>query len=261
MNSKLSILGAGNMGSAILEAVIKNKVIEPADILLVDLDQKKLAKWGKKKVKTSTNPADVAKAKIILLATKPQHIEAACEDWKTNSVIVSILAGTKIDKLKKLTGSKKIVRVMPNTPAQIGAGISGWFATKTVSPTEKTLVKKILKSCGEEVELKQEKLIDAVTAISGSGPAYYFNFTEALADAGKKLGLGKDAEKFATHTFIGAAKLAESSDKDLKTLRENVTSKGGTTEAALKVLKKIGLGLIVAKAAKEALKRGRELSK
>lgn len=258
---QLAILGAGNMGSAILEAVLKNKVFKATDILLVDLDKKKLTKWNKKKVKTSTNPADVANSKIILLATKPQHVESACADWKTSSVVVSILAGTKIDKLKKLTGSKKIIRVMPNTPAQIGAGISGWFATKTVSAAEKNLVKKILKSCGEEVELKQEKLIDAVTAISGSGPAYYFAFTEALADAGKKLGLGKDAEKFAAQTFIGAAKLAESSKKDLKTLRENVTSKGGTTEAALKVLKKIGLVVIVAKAAKEALRRGRELSK
>lgn len=256
---QLAILGAGNMGSAILTALLKNKVFKFSDVLVIDADKKKLAKW--KNLKTSTNAADAANAKIILLAIKPQQAELACKGWKTSALIISILAGTKIMKLEKMTGSKKIIRVMPNTPAQIGAGISGWIATKAVSAAEKNLVKKILRSCGEEVELKQEKLLDAVTAISGSGPAYYFAFTEALIAAGKKIGLGKAAEKFAAQTFFGAAELAKKSKLDFKTLRENVTSKGGTTAAALTSFEKDKLKLTVEKAVRAAKKRSEELSK
>lgn len=258
----ISIIGAGVMGSAITTALVKQKIFSPKNIIVVDLDSKKLARLKKLGVQTMKDTAMAAvSADYVLLAVKPQQVAAVCEDWETDEIIISILAGTKIEKLKKLTGSKKIVRIMPNTPSQIGAGMSGWIATKNIPATDKKLMKKIAASLGKEVELKNEKLIDSVTAVSGSGPAYFFAFVEALTEAAKKLGLGKNAELFASQTFFGAAKLAEDSKLDFKTLRENVTSKKGTTEAALNALKKGKLGKLVEQAAKAARQRSEELGK
>ncbi len=257
---KLVVIGAGVMGSAIVEAILHAKVWQARDITIVDLDRHKLTKLKRKlKIKIATDSAAAVNGKdFVLLAIKPQHAVSACADWTTKATVISILAGTTIAQVKKLTGSQKIVRVMPNTPAQIGAGISGWVATKAVQ--NKTLIRKLLSATGTEVELKTEKQINAVTAISGSGPAYFFAFVEALTTAGRKLGLGKNAATFAAQTFYGAAKLAENSNQDFQTLRENVTSKGGTTAAALTELKKQLLGKIVERATKAAYKRSQELS-
>ncbi len=248
------------MGSAIVEAILRAKLFRASDITVADLSEQKLATLKRKlKVKTTTdNATAVLNADYILLAVKPQHVEFACSSWQTDQTVLSILAGTTIARLKKLTGSKKIIRAMPNTPAQIGAGISGWVATKAVK--NKTLVRKILSATGAEVELTNEKQIDAVTAISGSGPAYFFAFAEALTAAGTKLGLGKNAASFASQTFFGAAKLAEASGLDFQTLRGNVTSKGGTTAAALLEFKKQKLSKTVEKATKAAHRRSQELA-
>ena len=258
---RLAVIGAGVMGSAIVEAVLRARIFRASAITIADLDRRKLATLKRKlKIKTTTdNATAIASADFVLLAVKPQHVESACAGWRTSKPVISILAGTTITRLKKLTGSKKIVRAMPNTPAQIGAGITGWVATKAVK--NKTLIRKIFAATGSEVELKSEKQIDAVTAISGSGPAYFFAFVEALTAAGEQLGLGGNASEFAAQTFYGAARLGKQSGQDFQTLRENVTSKGGTTAAALAELKKQKLGKVVEKAAKAAAKRSRELAK
>ena len=259
---KLAIIGCGIMGSAILESLIREKVFAPSQITAVDTDEKKLRKLKKKLgVKTSENAAEaVNKADVILLAVKPQNLAEVCQNWKTKKLVISILAGTRIADLKKLTGSQKIARAMPNTPAKIGAGISGWFASKNVSKTEKILVRKILASFGEEAELRSEKMLDAITAISGSGPAYFFAFAEALEKSAQKLGLGKLAPIFVRQTFLGAAKLAEAEMISFSKLRKNVTSKGGTTEAALKIFEKKKLEKIVETATEAAKKRSEKLS-
>ena len=163
--------------------------------------------------------------------------------------------------LKKITGSKKIIRVMPNTPAQVGMGVSGWIASKAVTKSEKALVRKILESFGEAAEVKNEKMLDLITAISGSGPAYFFAFAEALEKAAVKVGLGKLATPFVGGTFFGAAKLADMSEIPFAELRENVTSKGGTTAAALDVFQKANLDKIVTRAVFAAKKRAEELGK
>lgn len=261
---KLSILGCGVMGSALLTAALNQKVVTKKDVTVAEPDAARRAAIAKQfgvKV-TADNHAAIGNADAILLAVKPQHAADALADVRTNALVISILAGTTIPTLTKLTGSKKIVRVMPNTPAQIGAGIAGWFATTSVTASEKEFVKNLLAATGAEVELKKEKLIDAVTAISGSGPAYFFAFVEALATAGKTIGLdATTAGKLAAHTFFGAAKLAETSGVDFKTLRERVTSKGGTTAAALASFEKDGLVKTVERATQAAKTRSEELSK
>ncbi|MBU1090210.1 pyrroline-5-carboxylate reductase [Patescibacteria group bacterium] len=258
---KLAIIGCGIMGSAILEALLREKVFPPSRISAIDADEKKLAKLKKKfGVKVAKNATEaVEKADVILLAVKPQNLASVCQNWKTEKLVISILAGAPIANLQKATGSQKIARAMPNTPAKIGAGISGWFASKNVSKTEKILVRKILASFGKEVELRNEKMLNTVTAISGSGPAYFFVFAEALEKVARKFGLGKLAPIFVRQTFLGAAKLAEAAKISFSELRKNVTSKGGTTEAALKVFEKKKFGKIVEIAAKAAKKRSEKL--
>ena len=198
---------------------------------------------------------------MILLAVKPQSLKIVCHSWRGDKPIVSILAGVRMATLKKITGSKKIVRVMPNTPAQVGMGVSGWIASKAVTKSEKVLVRKILESFGEAAEVKNEKMLDIITAISGSGPAYFFAFAEALEEAALKIGLGKLSPAFVGETFFGAAKLADISEIPFAKLRENVTSKGGTTAAALKVFDKAGLKKIVTRAVFAAKKQAEELGK
>lgn len=261
--TKIAIIGSGNMGSAIIASLIREEVFTPSKIIAVDVDGRKLGGLKRKyKVKTSKSIHDATQqADIILLAIKPQSLKIVCPAMRDDKPIISILAGTKISTLKKITGSKKIIRVMPNTPAQVGMGMSGWIASKAVTKSEKTLVRKILESFGEAAEVKNEKMLDIITAISGSGPAYFFAFAEALEEAAKEIGLGKLATPFVGGTFFGAAKLADVSEIPFSKLRENVTSKGGTTAAALDVFQKAKLNKIVEKAAKAALKRAEELGK
>ncbi len=259
---KIAIVGAGIMGSAIVESLVREKVFSPSEIVAIDVDRRKLGGLRRKfKIKTENSIVDAAeKVDVILLAVKPQSLAFLCENLKTEKLVISILAGVRVAKLKKLTGSRKIIRVMPNTPASVGCGISGWHASSRVVKSEKILVRKILESFGEQSEFKNEKMLDVVTAISGSGPAYFFAFAEALENAAREMGLGKNAAAFVGETLFGAAKLADFSEIPFSKLRENVTSKGGTTAAALAVFEKAGLGKIVARATAAAKKRAEELA-
>jgi pyrroline-5-carboxylate reductase len=260
--SKIAIVGAGVMGSAIVESLVRAEIFAPSRIVAVDVDRRKLGGLRRKfKIRTENSIVDAAaKVDTILLAVKPQSVEFLCENFSTDKLVISILAGVRVARLKKLTGATKIIRVMPNTPAAVGCGISGWHASSKVSREEKILVRKILESFGEQSEFKNEKMLDVVTAISGSGPAYFFAFAEALENAAREMGLGKNAAAFVGETFFGAAKLADFSEIPFAKLRENVSSKGGTTAAALAVFEKAGLGKIVARATAAAKKRAEELA-
>ena len=202
------------------------------------------------------------RSKVIILAVKPQHIAGVLKEiapFVKDKLVISIAAGVKTGALEKILGRKRIVRVMPNMPAMVGKGISAVTAGRFASKKDLRLTRGIFLNLGEVVEVK-ESLMDAVTALSGSGPAYYFLFTDLVRRAGIRCGLKKDlAEKLAMATFIGAAESCRNTDISMQGFVKKVASKGGTTEAALKVFKKKGLERIVEEAVIAARNKSRTL--
>ena len=209
----------------------------------------------------------IASAEYVLMAIKPQNFEGAGSDLAVclpkNCVVISIMAGITMDRLADVFRKQKIVRAMPNTPASIGKGMTGYVCSDGLSKPQKKHVARLLGVCGETEELDNEALIDAVTAISGSGPAYFFHMVEALTGAGVSLGMTEDqAGRFARQTLIGAGALLERSGQSATELRRAVTSPGGTTPAALDVLmQENGLPQVLRDAVGAAYKRSQELGK
>jgi pyrroline-5-carboxylate reductase len=218
-------------------------------------------------VHLSTAPdAALQGAEVLVLAVKPQDMKAALASvsgFSKEKLVVSVAAGITLKTLARwLDGHRKIVRCMPNTPALIGAGITGLYASPEVGKNEKEKAETILRAVGEVVWMPEERLLDPVTAVSASGPAYVFWFIEQLAASAERLGIPKDAAlKMAKQTVLGAAQLACASADSPETLRKNVTSKGGTTEAALKVFDEAKLAEHFARAVAAASKRGEEMGR
>ena len=239
---RIAFLGGGNMASALIGGLLK-KGVDASWISVIEVSpaarERLAARHG---VRASTAPdAATQKADTLVLAVKPQDLRLAA----------AALAGSVRGKL---------VRCMPNTPALIGAGISGLYALPEVSQDERKRTETILGAVGEVVWLSEERLLDPVTAVSGSGPAYVFWFIEQLAESAKKMGIPADAaSKLALHTVLGAAKLAAGSQESPAELRKNVTSKGGTTEAALKVFDEEQLAQRFARALEAASRRGADI--
>ena len=239
------LLGCGKMGRALVKGWLKSNeinkiiIIEPVEQDFSDLkdDKTKIVIYKSIKHLASYNIIDV-----LVLAVKPQKIENILLELKPLSkkfkLIISIIAGIKIDKYEKYLGkSIPIIRAMPNTPASEGEGITAIVKNKICNQESFEYSRLILKSIGEVVSLNTEFQIDAVTAVSGSGPAYFFYFVEALINAAKKLGLEDElAYKLAISTFIGSGILAKNLNQSLVELRKSVTSPGGTTEAGIKKL-------------------------
>jgi pyrroline-5-carboxylate reductase len=203
-------------------------------------------------------------ADIVIFAIKPQEFDAASQALKgrflSDQTIVSIMAGVPIDKMQRTLGHAAIVRVMPNTPAAIGEGISVWTATSEVSVTARERVGSILGAMGREVHVDDEKYLDMATALSGSGPGFVYLLIEAFIDAGVHIGFKRDvAQLLALQTFIGSAKYAETAGKHPATLRNEVTSPGGTTAAGLHVLESSGIRGVIIEAVEAAYERSREL--
>ena len=219
----------------------------------------KIARHG---VRVSTAPdAASAQADTLVLAVKPQDARAALASVASSvrgKLVISIAAGVRLDALSRwLGGHRNLVRCMPNTPALIGAGIAGLYALPEVDAEGRTKAETILGAVGEVVWLKDESLLDTVTAVSGSGPAYVFWLIEQLAAFAERAGIpAQDALKLAKHCVLGSAKLALESAEAPAQLRKNVTSKGGTTEAALRVFEEEKLGERFAKALAAATRRG-----
>lgn len=203
---------------------------------------------------------------VLVVAVKPQDAKSAVESIAGSvqgKLVISIAAGVTLETLSRwLGGHRKLVRCMPNTPALIGAGIAGLYALPQVSAQERAAAESILAAVGEVVWVGEERLLDPVTAVSASGPAYVFWFIEQLAASAEKLGLSPEvSKKLALHTVLGAAKLAASSSEPPATLRKNVTSKGGTTEAALKVFHEEKLAERFMRAVEAASRRATELGR
>jgi len=266
-NVHLSIIGGGIMGTAITKCLIDKKILVPSQITVSERSEEKSQfinqEYGVHAI--TDNEIAIQEASIIILAIKPQDMEDLFEqikvNLKENKIVISIAAGIDLNYLKTGLNHKKLVRVMPNMPAQIGAGISVWTSTEDLDEKELNQVRMILKAMGNEVYVNDEDKIDLATAISGSGPAYYFALSEYLIKTAIENGFEPAvAENLVRTTALGAAKIMDHSNLSTKELRENVTSKGGTTEAAFKVFDEHGFSTIVDQAVMRAYERARELS-
>ncbi|MGD9143279.1 MAG: pyrroline-5-carboxylate reductase [Dehalococcoidia bacterium] len=263
---KIAFIGGGNMGEAILAAVLEKGLASPHDICVSDISRERRDYLERKHgVAVTDNTAEAVKNKdIVVLAVKPQNIadipEAIEKSLQPEQLVLSIIAGVKMATIGKLLNHERIVRVMPNTPAQIGVGMSGWTATSQVTVEQKERARSILNAMGKEIYFDDEEYLDKVTAISGSGPAYVFLFAECLADATADIGLSRDeAVTLVSQTVLGAARLISESGETPAELRRKVSSKGGTTERALQVFAEGGLKDIVRKAVQAAYDRAKEL--
>ena len=263
---KLAFIGGGNMGEAMLATVLKKGLAESSGICVSDVSPER-RQYLKEKYKitvTESNRDTVSDSDIVVLAVKPQNIREIYDEIKgtlrSDQLVLSIVAGVKITSLCQKLGHQRIVRVMPNTPAQIGFGMSGWTATSEVTAEQKEQVRKILRAMGRETYFSDEKYLDMVTAVSASGPAYFFLFAECLADAAVDIGIPRrEAEVLATQTLLGAANLLGKSGETPAELRRKVTSKGGTTERALQVFEEGKLSDLVQEAVRAAYQRAKEL--
>jgi len=265
MNDKIAFVGGGNMASALIGGLIGNG-FPAAGLAAVEIDPAARDRLGENfGIKVSANIADVAgDADTVVLAVKPQHMFDVAQPLGAlldEQLVVSIAAGIRTADLARwLGGYPRIVRVMPNTPALVRAGVSGMFACTEVSAAERKRAEAILQAVGDAIWVEREELIDAVTAVSGSGPAYVFYFIEAVRKAAIEMGFApNDAQRLVMGTFAGAVRLAQASEEDVSVLRERVTSKGGTTERALATLEAERVGLAVSRAMHAALTRAGEL--
>ncbi len=265
--TKILLIGFGKMGSSLARGWLKKKL----KIEISVIEKEKVSSSKKNNIIFYNSFEDYFEAKkspdVILIAIKPQQLKDIIDYlkkiYKKNIIFISIVAGISTTWFKeKISKEIKIVRAMPNLPSSVLSGVTGIYNSTNILKKEIENIKIILKSIGEIILLKNEKLIDIVTSISGSGPAYYFYLTEVLTEVGVKLGLKKnESEILAFQTFIGSAKLLKETKQNLSKLRKDVTSPGGTTEAALSILmnNKNGLNKIFTKTLNAAVKRAKEL--
>jgi len=278
----LCFVGGGNMASALIGGLIDGgasirhiHVIEPHDATRDTLKERFSAEARKRGIQFTIDPADATESLIgntdsvwVVLAVKPQQMREACEKAPANlrsllskASLLSVAAGISIDAISAWCGNAQVVRAMPNTPALVRKGITGLFANEPVSEEKRQEADRLMQAIGQTVWVADESLMDAVTALSGSGPAYVFLFIEALSQAGTRLGLNpQQSEILAVETLQGSLALLKASAEGPAQLREKVTSKGGTTAAALASLDQAGFMKIVEEALKAARDRGTEMS-
>ncbi|NDY93501.1 pyrroline-5-carboxylate reductase [Ideonella livida] len=261
----IAFIGGGNMASAILGGLLATGT--PAASLLVvepfaEQAQRLRERFAGLTVLEAAGPA-LASAQVVVWAVKPQlftEAAAPCAAHIGGALQLSVMAGIRSDALVRATGSARVVRTMPNTPALVGQGMTGLFATPAVSPADRGQVQALLAATGELLWVEHEAQLDAVTALSGSGPAYVFYFIEAMMQAGAELGLSPEqSRRLAVGTFRGGAALCGQSEEPPEVLRQRVTSKGGTTYAALTAMEAAGMKPAFVQALHAAARRAQEL--
>jgi pyrroline-5-carboxylate reductase len=262
---KITFIGGGNMAAALIAGLVKSTGVGAA-IHVVDRNPEALARLAQQYgVGTaSAIDAQVEDSKVVVLAVKPQQmreVAAALAPHLRHQLVLSIAAGIRsVDLARWLNGYQAIVRTMPNTPALIGMGVTGLAAQPGVSEVQRGQADAVMRAVGKTVWLGDEAQIDPVTAVSGSGPAYVFFFLEAMQEAARQMGLNEEqGRELALATFTGAAQLAAQSDEPVETLRQRVTSKGGTTHAAISSMEAAGVKEAIVAAMLAAAARGREL--
>lgn len=274
---KLGFIGAGNMAEALARGLIENKVFKAAELIASDVDPARRRKFkGALKIEVTTDNLKVLNsARAVLFAVKPQTINAVLTELGraddgaprkgglASKVFVSIAAGVTLDRLERALGGRaRVIRVMPNAPAMVGQGMAALVRGRNATRADEAFALKIFRAVGDAVALKDEAMLDAVTALSGSGPAYVYLFAKSLADAAVAQGLPAElALRMALKTIRGAEENMRRSTMAAAELIRIVASPGGTTEAALKQFGADGFSDIVARAIRAAAERSRELGR
>ncbi len=263
---KIGFIGGGAMAEVMISIIVRNKLAPAKSISSSDID------WARRAHLERTygvevmndNGAAANGAEVVILAIKPQNLNEIMADLsgqlKPDQLVLSIVAGKRISTLRDGLKHGRVVRSMPNTPAQIGDGMTVWTATPEVTPQQKEWAKSLLSAMGVEIYVDDEGLIDMATALSGSGPAYFFLFVEALVAAAQHIGIPQAmAEKLAIQTMVGSGHLLQKSGKTPAELRKMVTSPGGTTAEAIAQFEKGGFFDLVSKAVTAAYEKSKKL--
>jgi pyrroline-5-carboxylate reductase len=265
---QIAFIGGGNMGEAMMAAVLAKALAEPASSSVSDVSSSRLEHLKQKySVQVTANNAAAVSAKdIVILAVKPQNLAEVMAGLKdklqSDQLVLSIIAGAKVGTISQGLNHNAVIRAMPNTPARVGEGMSVWTAAPAVTEEQKQAAKAILGAMGKELYVDDEAYLDMATAISGSGPAYFFLMVEALVEAAVEIGLPRDAaQELVLQTMLGSGKYIKQSGEAPSELRRKVTSPGGTTAAALAQFEKGGFDKLVRRAVRAAYERAKELGK
>lgn len=266
--TKLGVIGCGNMGGAMMRMIVKAGILRPEEILAADISPAQRDKLhADTRIVTTADNCEAAKSPCLLLAVKPQFLPQVTDQIKSvhkpDTLILSIVAGYSLEMLSNALGSKKlhIIRIMPNTPAMVGEGVLAMCRGEQVTDTEWQFAWKLLSCMGLTEEVK-ENLMDAVTGVSGSSPAFAFLFLEALSDAGVRAGLPRAmAQRFAAQVLLGSGKLALETGMHPGALKDMVTSPAGTTIEGVAALEKNGFRYAVMEAVDAAVQKSKSLAK
>ena len=267
-SKRIGFIGAGNMAQSIIGGMLNRGWPSSQIIATAPSESSRSAVSNQFGISVSEDNLDAVEADVVFLCVKPNLIKSVLADIAPalqvrKPLLISVAAGVTMDCLNRWVGGNPlaIIRSMPNTPSLLGVGACGLFANSQVDAEQKDLAESIFQSVGIVEWVDQEALIDAVIAVSGSGPAYYFLFMEVMKNAGVSLGLAPEvAERLTLQTALGAANMAVQSHSDIAQLRQNVCSPGGTTEQAVKTLQEGGLDIILARAMDNAVKRAKEMA-
>ena len=266
MEMHIAFIGGGTMGEAIVKCLLNKNIAMPANIIVSDVRQSRRELLSREYgVSTlADNKKAIEGADLIILAVKPQDLAQAMEEIKKpapQQVVLSIVAGASLSTLQHGLKHPGIIRAMPNTPGQIGEGMTVWTATTEVSQKQREMAQSVLGALGEQIYVADEKYLDMATALSGSGPAYVFLFIEALIDAGVHIGLPRNiAEKLVMQTIVGSTHTVQKTAKHPAELRSMVTSPGGTTAEALLQLEKGSFRSLLLEAVAAAYNKAKHLS-
>ena len=264
---KITIIGCGNMGMVYARAFVKYNIVSKPDLLLVEKNEdrkKELLQFNVGEVVLPSDPK-IAASDIVVLAVKPQDFKDLAINLKSvlkpENILLSIMAGIRIEKIAETFNHTTVIRAMPNAPVELGMGATGFSAHKDVTVNQVRKVEHLLATTGRTVFFENEDFLDAVTAISGSGPAYFYYIIKAMIDAGKQMGMDEGvASMLVKQTMHGAYHMINNANKSLDELIKIVASKGGTTEAALRTFNEKGIDLGLIEGIINAEKRAKELS-
>jgi pyrroline-5-carboxylate reductase len=267
LNKKIAFIGSGVMAEAMIAGLLRKELSKPENIMASGPREERGAELQKKYgiVSTTDNASATSHADVVVLSVKPQRLSEVMKGLKgirSDALVLSIIAGANMKKIGTGLKHKAVVRSMPNTPGQIGEGITVWTCSKEVTEEQQDMARKLLGAMGDEVFVEDESYLDMATALSGSGPAYVFLFTEALIDAGVHMGFSRRiAEQLVLQTIKGSVSYYHHAERHPATLRNQVTSPGGTSAEALYYLEKAGFRTAISRAVWAAYQRSLELGK